>query len=214
MRLQKLIAAVLSNILMAGLPLVGRPSLLLHPRIIALILASTAIWLTQPLIKKEESRAHAAQDRYSVLLIIATTLLSVMISITDFAYLFKGYGPMPAADVAGILLMVTGIVFRAAAVRSLDRFFTPTIQIQDGHRLITRWPYNILRHPSYAGAWLAVLGSAVLLHSLVGVITCLVLMGIAYNTRIRLEENALENHFGNAYREYKRNTKKMIPYIW
>jgi protein-S-isoprenylcysteine O-methyltransferase Ste14 len=96
----------------------------------------------------------------------------------------------------------------------LGKHFTATVQLQKGHRLITNGPYGIIRHPSYLGALIALIGSAIFLNSLVGTITAVAAMMIAYLVRINAEEKMLVNSFGNRYREYQKNTKKLIPFIW
>ena len=79
---------------------------------------------------------------------------------------------------------------------------------------MTSGPYKWLRHPSYTGAWIAMIGAALLMHSYIG----LVLMGpgmlLVYMRRIAVEEQALEAGFGEAYTNMKMNTQRLMPGVW
>lgn len=64
------------------------------------------------------------------------------------------------------------------------------------------------------GAWLAMIGAALLMHSYIG----LVIMGPGmlqvYMRRIAVEERALEAGFGEAYVNMKARTQRLVPCIW
>jgi protein-S-isoprenylcysteine O-methyltransferase len=68
---------------------------------------------------------------------------------------------MPASAAAfGIVIFCAGFWLRIYSVRYLGKFFTVTVQISDDHQLIDSGPYKCVRHPSYSGALLEVLGIA------------------------------------------------------
>jgi protein-S-isoprenylcysteine O-methyltransferase Ste14 len=52
---------------------------------------------------------------------------------------------------AGAVIACHGTAFRAAAYNALGRHFTYELSIKQDHTLITSFPYNIVRHPSYLG---------------------------------------------------------------
>ncbi len=111
-------------------------------------------------------------------------------------------------------MIVTGVLFRAWSVRTLGKYFTPTVQIKDEHQLIRSGPYRIIRHPSYFAAFLSLAGAAVLLESLTGMLVTIIAMSFAYYVRIGIEEQKLIEHFGNRYREYMLHTKRIIPFVF
>jgi protein-S-isoprenylcysteine O-methyltransferase Ste14 len=63
------------------------------------------------------------------------------------------------AFAVGALFAIAGSAFRLACYRALGRHFTYELSLQNGHRLVTVFPYNIVRHPSYTGI-LAAMGGA------------------------------------------------------
>ena len=60
----------------------------------------------------------------------------------------------------GFLLYVFGGVLRLAPVFVLGRRFSGLVAIQPDHRLVTEGLYRVIRHPSYLGLLITVLGWA------------------------------------------------------
>ncbi|KAJ7595348.1 hypothetical protein C8J56DRAFT_1115165 [Mycena floridula] len=59
----------------------------------------------------------------------------------------------------GIFLTITGTLLRVNCYRTLGRMFTFELSIQRDHMLVVDGVYGILRHPSYTGLILTILGS-------------------------------------------------------
>ncbi len=212
--MKKIILASISNILMIVLPLMGKPSLILNGKILFLIAGSVCMWLTQPPVSVKETSDQKNSDRFSVVLILFMSLVSVVVPVIDWAYFSDTQSDFTVFTILGGVMMITGIAFRAWAVQVLGKYFTATVQIKDDHRLITNGPYHIVRHPSYAGAFIAIIAGGVILQSLAGfLISCMAMM-IAYYVRINIEETELLNRFGNDYTAYRKKTKMIIPYVF
>jgi protein-S-isoprenylcysteine O-methyltransferase Ste14 len=212
--MRKIVLAVLSNVLMIVMPLLGKPALMLHYKIFILIIAGVLIWLTQPAVSVQETSEEKNSDKFSVILILSMSLVSVVAPVIEWGYFHDSTGSFTVYTVIGLLMIATGVGFRAWAVKTLGEFFTATVQIKDDHKLVTKGPYSIVRHPSYTGAFLSIIGCAVLLESWIGFVIASIAMTIAYYVRISIEENELSAHFGTAYKEYKRRTKRIIPFVW
>jgi protein-S-isoprenylcysteine O-methyltransferase Ste14 len=79
--------------------------------------------------------------------------------------------------------------------------------------LMTDGPYRICRNPMLLGVLIYYAGIIIFLGSwqavTVFVIYCAIMM-----IQVRAEEKRLEQDFGEAYKEYCRKTKKLIPFIW
>ncbi len=199
---------------MVFLPLLGKPLLVLHPKIIVIIAGSICVWLTQPAFSVAETNDKKHSDKFSVILILLMSLISGVVPVLDWAYFNSSPNDSKVMSVAGVIMIATGIWFRAWAVNTLGEFFTPTVQIQEEHQLINSGPYKIIRHPSYFAAFLSITGVAVLLESLTGIAVSIIAMSLAYYVRIGIEEQKLLEHFGNRYREYMLHTKKLIPFVF
>lgn len=212
--MKKIVLASISNILMIVLPLLGNPALMLNGKILFIIIGSICMWLTQPPVSMKETSDKKSSDRFSVVLILLMSLVSVVVPVVDWAYFSGHSSSVTLFTFLGILMIVTGISFRAWAVNSLGKYFTATVQIKEDHQLVKTGPYRIVRHPSYTGAFLAIIAGGVILESLAGFIISCTAMIIAYYVRIGIEEKELVARFGNDYLAYKKDTKMIIPYVF
>lgn len=79
--------------------------------------------------------------------------------------------------------------------------------------LMTNGPYGICRNPMLLGIIMYYLGVVAFLGSWKA---ALVLIGYVFVMliQVRCEEKRLERDFGEAYAEYRRTTKRLIPYLW
>ena len=114
----------------------------------------------------------------------------------------------------GVVIMISGIIFRRYAISVLGKFFTATVQIQKDHELIKAGPYRYIRHPSYMGILIITLGLGIALANWISLLLCIVLPVIGVMQRIKVEEKELEQHFGNRYLDYRKNTWRVIPHIY
>ena len=122
--------------------------------------------------------------------------------------------PYPILLGTGLVLLWGGVAFRLWAIRTLGRYFRGVVHLQEGHQVVSSGPYRSLRHPSYAGAVVAVLGISLIfanIAALVAFVGC-VLLGVVY--RIRVEERVLLTGLGNEYAEYAAQTKRLLPRVW
>jgi protein-S-isoprenylcysteine O-methyltransferase Ste14 len=117
-------------------------------------------------------------------------------------------------QVAGLVLILAALVLRIWARQHIRGLYSGHVQVQAGHRLIQSGPYRYVRHPGYSGFLLMALGVAAGYSSWIGLAALVILLlpGLAY--RMRVEERLLTEQFGEAYREYARSTKMLIPGVW
>ncbi len=212
--MKKLFLAIIFITITQLLPLLGKPFLILNYKNIIVMFANAAVWLTQPPVTMKETLSNKQTDKFSVLLIILMSMFSIIVSVTDWAYFKDSNASNIFFTVSGIVLLVTGILFRIWAIEKLGKHFTPTVQSKKEQKLITSGPYSVIRHPSYLGAFTAITGTGVLLNSIAGSIISFSCMLYAYYVRILLEEKALTEQFGKDYENYRSKTKKLIPFIW
>jgi protein-S-isoprenylcysteine O-methyltransferase Ste14 len=111
----------------------------------------------------------------------------------------------------GLVLVALGVAFREWAVMSLGRFFTVTVTITTDQRLVRHGPYRWLRHPSYSGSILSLVGFSLSLGTWVGGLLVLFLSLGGYLYRVRIEERTLLEVFGDEYRDYMQHTWRFFP---
>jgi protein-S-isoprenylcysteine O-methyltransferase Ste14 len=165
--------------------------------------------LPKTLAQRRPDHPVPVQDRSSFLIIqvVATATLAAALA---FRYLNWTLAPS-AIQYVGLLLIPAGLVVREWAIIKLGRFFSRTVQIESGHRLVTDGPYHWIRHPAYTGMILIYLGIALALGTWLGGVFTLGLMLGAVLYRIVVEERVLLENFGNEYRDYMCRTWKLFP---
>jgi protein-S-isoprenylcysteine O-methyltransferase Ste14 len=104
-----------------------------------------------------------------------------------------------------------GVAFRQWAVLSLGRFFTVAVTVVSGQTLVERGPYHWLRHPAYSGSMATLVGLPLSLGTWVGALLVLILSLAGYLYRVRIEEQAMLEFFGEEYREYMQHTWRLFP---
>jgi protein-S-isoprenylcysteine O-methyltransferase len=133
-----------------------------------------------------------------------------------FALAWQGSGRLggwwPVA--AGLLVALSGIALRQWAVATLGAFFTTAVEVQAHHRIIDTGPYTWLRHPSYSGALLTVVGMSLALGSWPGCIVAAALALAGIVQRILVEERALASRLGPAWIAFARHRRRLIPLVW
>jgi protein-S-isoprenylcysteine O-methyltransferase Ste14 len=112
------------------------------------------------------------------------------------------------------LLMIVGMVLRIWSIVHLGKFFTVNVAIQEGHRVIQDGPYRVVRHPSYSGSIIAIIGVACLTFNWLGFVVIIACSLVAYALRISVEEKVLFQSLGEEYRRYAERTKRLIPGIF
>lgn len=114
----------------------------------------------------------------------------------------------------GLAFIILGIVFRWIIIRSLGKYFTVDITIREDHKIKKEGFYRYLRHPSYTFALLTFLGLGLYLNNWFSLILALIPPFLAFSYRIKIEEQTLVEQFGDEYIQYRKTTKKLIPFVY
>jgi len=119
---------------------------------------------------------------------------------------------LPLDLLAGIalLVMAAGLALRTWAIATLGRWFTLRVDLQPTQDLVEDGPYRWMRHPSYTGALLAFVASAVLLHAWVMAVVGPAALYLAFRRRIAYEERILAAGLPG-YRGYMQRTGGLVP---
>jgi protein-S-isoprenylcysteine O-methyltransferase Ste14 len=113
----------------------------------------------------------------------------------------------------GVVIYTMGGVLRLWPVFVLGNRFSGLVAIQPEHRLVTTGPYRWIRHPSYLGMLLCVLGWALAFRSLAGVLLAAATV-VPVIARMDAEEALLIGAFGEQYWTYRVRTARLLPGIY
>jgi protein-S-isoprenylcysteine O-methyltransferase Ste14 len=119
-----------------------------------------------------------------------------------------------AAVVVGAALYVASLWLFRRSHKDLGRQWSASLEIRESHQIVRAGVYRRIRHPMYASFWLWALAQAFLLPNAVAALSGLVAIAILFFTRIDFEERMLLEAFGDDYRAYMRETKRIIPGIY
>jgi protein-S-isoprenylcysteine O-methyltransferase Ste14 len=96
-----------------------------------------------------------------------------------------------------------------------NRFFSGVVRIQTerGHYVVSTGPYRWVRHPGYAGTFLAYLATPIFLDSAWAFVPA-VIISIVLLIRTALEDNTLQDELPG-YREYAGRVRyRLLPGVW
>lgn len=114
----------------------------------------------------------------------------------------------------GIAIVLLGFIIRWASILQLNKAFTVDVAIGNEHKLKTDGIYSAIRHPSYFGLLMIMLGFSISMNSLVSVTVVLFPMFMVLHYRIVVEEKLLIDEFGKEYTAYHARTKRLIPWVY
>lgn len=172
------------------------------------------IWLL--LRDRKQGKGKTRNDRGSVYFNFLAILIGIGAAAVlsgDPRFYFPG-GRRISIFVVGFGIMLLGLALRAWAVTILGEAFRTTVETHENQQVIRTGPYKLLRHPSYSGLLLICTGYGIAVQSWLSLATVIVLPLAALLYRIHVEEAFLLSAMGAEYQDYKRHTKKLIPWIW
>jgi len=189
-------------------------------RLEALILyAAFFIWLLPEVISSftdtvgKEIKVH---DRASGAVLLICIWVGIFASI-NIAFAVRSFAipwHRTLQFTIGIFLMLAGVAFRWYSIRVLGKYFTRQVAIQPGQTVVENGPYRLIRHPSYSGALITILGVGLVLTNWLSLIVVIAVAFIGYSYRVWVEEKTLVNGLGEPYRQYMKRTKRFIPFLY
>jgi len=115
--------------------------------------------------------------------------------------------------VFGLVAAGAGVALRQWAIATLGRFFVGHVVVQPDQTVVTSGPYRWLRHPSYAGQWLEMIGVGMSTGNGLSLATCTLLPLVGIVARIRSEERELAADLPG-YSEFLRGKARLLPFVW
>lgn len=98
------------------------------------------------------------------------------------------------------------------ATKVLGDNFSQDIAIKKDHQLVISGPFKIIRHPQYLSQFLMDLGGAVATLSFILAPLAFIQIPFLF-MRAALEDKLLEKHFGENFRNYKKKSGMIFPFI-
>lgn len=170
--------------------------------------------------ERRSRRTRISRDSKDVAERLRLGVSTAGLGIIPFVYVatgwprFASYRPEPILFLLGALAAVGAIVLFRLTHKALGKMWSVSLQLREGHKLVTTGIYRTLRHPMYSAFWLMALAQALLLPNWVAGPAGLVGFGLLFALRIGPEERMMEEAFGDEYRAYRDRSWRIIPYVY
>ena len=190
------------------------PSLSLPADIIpACWISFSVIWLLAAVSTKRSiyRESGARRLRYWILLVLAFLLLTRRQRLPFPLDVRLIPETQAVIWMAGILCMA-GLAFCVWARVTLGRNWSATITLKEGHELIERGPYCLVRHPIYTGLLAMFLATAIVFGHLGGFVAVVVAF-VSFWIKLSEEEKLMRQQFPEQYRSYEQRVKRLIPFV-
>ena len=181
---------------------------------IALVVRVLWLSLEFPYVRRHRIAPAHDWDRQSARLWDAANALEPLGLVLGFVGIGRIESGNGLMQFVGLAMLIAGIAIRWTAIRTLGRYFTSVVVIRNDHRLIRSGLYKHLRHPSYTGALLAHLGLGLAFASWFSIAFSSIPFFVAAVYRMRVEDQALRETFGDEYIDYSASTKRLIPRVY
>jgi protein-S-isoprenylcysteine O-methyltransferase Ste14 len=124
---------------------------------------------------------------------------------------FADYPLHPAAWGAGVAAFAAGLWLFHRSHADLGTNWSITLELREGHRLVTEGVYRRMRHPMYTALLLFSLGQALCGANWIAGPAYLVVMVPLVLMRLGPEEAMMRSRFGDGWDAYAAKTPRLIP---
>lgn len=112
----------------------------------------------------------------------------------------------------GLLIAFVGAALACRARFLLGKNWSLAVQQKENHEFIRRGPYAVVRHPIYTGLLLLFAGNGLIVGDNRAIVA-VVLVFVSFWLKLKKEEKWMEDTFGDDYREYKKRTAALFPFL-
>ncbi|MCP4182225.1 MAG: isoprenylcysteine carboxylmethyltransferase family protein [Hyphomicrobiales bacterium] len=116
--------------------------------------------------------------------------------------------------IIGIILFAWSLYLFRITHKALGAMWSVSLDLREGHKLVTSGIYEKVRHPMYSAFWLWAVAQPFLLSNWIAGFSGIVGFGTLFFLRVGREEAMMEGEFGDQYKDYCQRTKRIIPEIY
>lgn len=167
--------------------------------------------------KKLAAKNTVKRDPISTLGLLVQMIAYAIVYIFPRPY-FSPFAPMSKLSEAivtgmAILLAYGSLWFCYAAARALGKQWALVARVIEGHELIVRGPYAIVRNPIYLAMLGTLIAAGLTATTWPVLVVALAVFLIGTWIRISTEEKILRNAFGAEFEEYAQRVPAFLPGI-
>ena len=181
-------------------------------------IAAETIRFPHRMRNKRDRRAHSlGESRIGVLETLVDLSAFTGMQVLPLIYIFTGWLNFADYSLAlwagwlGVPLIMAALWLLWRSHRDLAVNWSPGLELQKEHKLITGGIYARLRHPIYAAMWLWCLSQPLLIQNWIAGLAGVVFFGLIYLTRVPREEKMMLDRFGGEYADYMKKVGGVFP---
>jgi protein-S-isoprenylcysteine O-methyltransferase Ste14 len=186
----------------------------------AVVLAATVVMMAIRAPHGHRSRrvkvakSHKTPLETGILVLAWVGFFVPLIWVASPVFSFAEYPLRTGPLIAGVMCFVIGLWLFSRSHADLSTNWSITLEVRDGHRLITQGVYRGIRHPMYSALALYSVGQALVIPNWVAGLANLVAFAVLFALRVGAEERMMAQQFGSEYAAYTARTKRLIPRVW
>jgi len=166
---------------------------------------------------RTEARSERRMDRTEMVLlpfvILSSLVLPVLFLLTPI-FAFADY-PLPKPiSIVGVAVMVLALWLFWRSHDDLGTNWSKTLEIREGHELVSDGVYRSIRHPMYTSIFLFGICQGMLLQNWFVGWSALIAFSPLYLVRVGKEEAMMRDVFGSEYDAYMARTGRLLPKIF
>jgi protein-S-isoprenylcysteine O-methyltransferase Ste14 len=176
--------------------------------------AMIAIRLPYSLRNRKNVIVLSRSDRVDLMLLVGMALsggVLPLVYLASAAFTFADYDLPEWAIAAGGIMVLPALWLAWRSHADLDRNWSPSLELREGHNLVTYGIYRYVRHPMYAALWLWAVAQPILVHNWLAGALIVPAFAILYFIRTPREEAMMRERFSKAYDDYAARTGRLLP---
>lgn len=162
------------------------------------------------LAKRRQTLPGSVRERVTLALFLLAGAVMFAGGLAEFLWRQRSLEPVTFA--LGWTCALGAFALRRRAIAALGRFWSLHVEIREQHQFVRTGPYRWLRHPAYLSMILELLGGGLILNAFCALAAAGLIFAPTLAWRLKLEEAAMVEKFGAAYREYQRTTPALLPF--
>jgi protein-S-isoprenylcysteine O-methyltransferase Ste14 len=175
-------------------------------------------WIRQLFVRrtKGEKKAVTQFDRLEKILLLVMfppTLVLPLLYLFTPLLAFADYHLPAFVPWCGAVVLVISLWLFWRSHADLGQNWSVSLELREGHQLVTQGVYRPIRHPMYASIWLWAIAQGMLLENWLAGWSVVPVFAAMYFLRTPREEKLMCEFFGEEYRQYMQRTGRLLPRI-
>lgn len=222
--IKAIFSLIVYSFLLVGIPFLGwgiddLTGFLTNPARLIFLLSAILMSLVYAWFMPKNTLSEGVKDklvnRQKVMLLLSIILYILMFSLLPYLDRHNLW-QIPTENYLryiGTVIFIIGVIFSFWGPIHLGQQYSFNLTLQEDHKLVTDGPFSYVRHPRYLGLIFWILGVSFIYLSIAGLVMTGI-MTLLLVWRIYDEENLLQQEFGQEWRKYCEQTKRIIPLIY